>query len=92
MAPYFDTGEDDHAVHDPVRFVYCGRASMPKGIHHLLRAADGLEPGSFELTVIGAYNNDDGFFSSYLGKYEFTGNVLKSRVNEIMTEQDVMVF
>lgn len=89
---YFDTEEDDYAVHDPVRFVYCGRASMPKGIHHLLRAADGLEPGSFELTVIGAYSNDDDFFSSYLGKYEFTGNVLKSRVKEIMVEQDVMVF
>lgn len=83
---------DNSSVHEPVRFVYCGRASMPKGIHHLLRAADRLEPGSFELTVIGAYDDSDGFLSPYLHKYNFTGNVLKTQVKEIMSEQDVMVF
>lgn len=89
---YFEADRDNSAVHTPVRFVYCGRASMPKGIHHLLRAADTLEPGSFELTIIGAYDNSDGFLTPYLDRYEFTGNVLKSRVKEIMSEQDVMAF
>ena len=89
---YFKADKDNSATHAPLRFVYCGRASMPKGIHHLLRAADMLEPGSFELTVIGAYDDADGFLSPYLEKYNFTGNVLKSRVKEIMGESDVMVF
>ena len=88
----FEADKDNSATQSPVRFVYCGRASMSKGIHHLLRATDTLEPGSFELTIIGAYDNADGFLTPYLNKYEFTGNVLKSRVKEIMSEQDVMVF
>lgn len=49
----FEADLDIVATHSPVRFVYV-RASMPKGIYHLLRAADTLEPGGFELTVIGA--------------------------------------
>ena len=89
---YFKSNGLNSTVHSPVRFVYCGRASMPKGIHHLLRAADELESGTFELTIIGSYDNADGFLSPYLDKYEFTGNVLQSRVKEIMSEQDVMVF
>lgn len=88
----FEAVINNSAAHSPVRFVYCGRASMPKGIHHLLRAADALEPGSFELTIIGAYDNADGFLTPYLNKYEFSGNVLKSHVKEIMSEKDVMVF
>lgn len=88
----FKASNDNFTVHEPVRFVYCGRASMPKGIHHLLRAADRLEPGSFELTVIGAYDDSDGFLSPYLDKYNFTGSVLKAQVKAIMSEQDVMVF
>lgn len=88
----FEVDKDNSATHSPVRFVYCGRASMPKGIHHLLRAADTLEPGSFELSIIGAYDNADGFLTPYLNKYEFTGNVLKSHVKEIMSKSDVMVF
>lgn len=88
----FEVDKENSATHLPVRFVYCGRASMPKGIHHLLRVADALEPDSFELTIIGSYDNADGFLTPYLNKYEFTGNVLKNHVKEIMSEKDVMVF
>ncbi|MEG2570638.1 MAG: glycosyltransferase family 4 protein [Clostridia bacterium] len=90
---YFDAAlVSNKTIHNPMRFVYCGRASMAKGIHHLMNIFDCCDSAACELTVIGDYDNSDGFFTSYLEKHTFTGSVLKEKVKEIMSEQDVMVF
>lgn len=80
------------AVSEPMRFVFCGRMVPNKGVHRLFQAFEMVDPSAFRLTLIGGYDNDDGFFDDYLGKYDFEGLVLHDRVEELYRASDVMVF
>lgn len=80
------------AVASPMHFVFCGRMIPNKGIHRIFQAFDMVDPDSFQLTLAGGYNNDDGFFDDYLNRYDFKGLILHDQVEELYRASDVMVF
>lgn len=78
-----------------VNFIYCGRLTPQKGIHHLLKAFSNLDGENCSLTLIGAYDNSSGYFDSYLkqtNKYRFLGQIPHTEVEYQLGRADVFVF
>lgn len=78
-----------------VRFIYCGRLTPQKGIHHLLKAFSRIADTNCFLTLIGAYDNSSGYFDDYLkqpSRYRFLGQIPHSEVKAQLSRADVFVF
>lgn len=75
----------------PLRFVYCGRCTPQKGIHHLLEAFEGREE---QLRLVGRYDQFDSYLARWAGEpnIEFTGKVSHDQVIEHLDWADVFIF
>lgn len=77
---------------EPLRAVYVGNITEMKGVYYLLEAAQAIPRDKLQLTLVGAFENDDGLFNKYLERVKFMGRVTHEKVQEILLESDVFVF
>ena len=84
--------KDNPRQNGPLRAVYVGNVTEMKGIFYLLEAVLRIPKELLQLTVVGAFENDDKLFDKYLDRVIFTGRVTHERVQEILKQADVFVF
>lgn len=75
-----------------IRAIYVGNVTEMKGIYYLLEAVMKIPKELLELTIVGAYDNSDGIFNSYMDRVKFTGRLLHSEVEKMLYESDIFVF
>lgn len=84
---------DDSLSSDEVlKAVYVGNVTEMKGIYYLLEAMQMIPKEKVQLTVVGAFENDDHLFDKYLDRVNFTGRVTHETVRNILNCSDVFVF
>lgn len=75
----------------PVRFVYCGRCTPQKGVHHLLEAFRGR---TAQLRLVGIYDQADSYLARWTREpnIQFIGKVTHDQVVEHLDWADVFIF
>ena len=75
----------------PLRFVYCGRCTARKGVHHLLEAFKGAEE---QLRLVGSYDSTDSYIKQWLDEQNisFVGKVTHDKVVQHLDWADVFIF
>lgn len=75
----------------PLRFVYCGRCTPQKGVHHLLEAFEGRAE---QLRLVGRYDQSDSYLTKWAGEpnIEFVGKVTHDQVINYLDWADVFIF
>lgn len=76
---------------EKLQVLFVGVMTERKGIQYLLKAAEVLAD-QIEVTLVGAYNNSDHVFDSYLDLCNFVGAVPHDEVQRYMQQADVFVF
>ncbi|OUO64934.1 glycosyltransferase family 4 protein [Collinsella sp. An268] len=75
----------------PLRFVYCGRCTPQKGVHHLLEAFKGRQES---LRLVGVYDRCDSYLERWAKEpnIEFTGKITHHQVINQLDWADVFIF
>ena len=74
----------------PIKFLYIGRVSQPKGIKYLFDAFRGIDPKDFSLTIVGEYWNDT-LYREHSKGFKFLGQITKEEVIQQYNSHDVFV-
>lgn len=94
LCPYgshFSLADRIGAVHRRMRFVFCGRVSPSKGAHRLFQAFDGIDPETFDLMVVGDYDDNRDFYENYSDRFSFKGGVTREEVRKFYLSSDVFI-
>lgn len=78
-------------INRPLRFVYCGRCTSQKGVHHLLEAFCGRKE---LLRLVGVYDEADPYLKRWVAEpnIEFVGKVPHEQVVKHLDWADVFIF
>lgn len=88
----FFSSTSHHEAGGPVNFVYVGGTKELKGIAYLLDAFMTIDPASARLTIVGANTLPSDLRSRYSDRVKFVGTIPHSRLPELLSKMDVMVF
>lgn len=94
LCPYgshFPIADRIGCVRERMRFVFCGRVKLDKGIHRLFQAFENIDPETFELILVGDYGCNREFYDEYSGRYLFMGLTLSEKVHELYLSSDVFI-
>lgn len=97
LCPYganFESAEPKYCKRSDTRLkiIYVGIVAALKGIHYLLEAVMQIPESEVDLTVVGAYDNNEHSLDKYKRRVNFTGAVLHEKVKELLLQADVFVF
>lgn len=75
----------------PIRFVYCGRCTPQKGVHHLLEAFRGRAE---QLRLVGVYDESDSYLRCWKDEpnIQFVGKVSHDEVIDHLDWADAFIF
>lgn len=79
---------------EKLQLLYVGSVACKKGIHHLLKALDSIDPDKVELHLYGVYNKVDELYHNMKSRNNvyLHGFATTDKLSKIYSEADVFVF